>query len=327
MASTLHFTLAGDALPAAFDAMDLALARRGTEVPQNGGAPFALSIADAIWGQQGFPFLAAYLDLLATYYGAGLMNVDFIDDPDGSRQEINTWVSDQTNAKIQNLLPEGSVTGDTRLVLTNAIYFKASWDTPFDSKVTTTGTFTRLDGSTVQAPMMQRGDSYAYAETDAYQAVSLPYVGKNVSMVVIVPKGSFADFETALTGDVLGTLLGSLTATSGSVTLPKFGTQSAFSLKDALTALGMTDAFMAADFSGMDGQTDLFISDVIHKSFVAVDEAGTEAAAATAVLVSGGAAPENPFTLTADKPFVFAIVDGPTGAVLFLGRVLDPSAG
>jgi serpin B len=331
MAGTMHFTLPDAGLNQAFDSVDLALASRGQAAAQSGD-PFQLSVVNATWGQTGKVFLPAYLDLLAVDYGSGMHDLDFESDPEAARTTINDWVAQQTKDRIQNLLPENSIDDLTRLVLTDAIYFKASWNAPFDTTQTQDGTFTTLAGPAVTVPMMHASGTYPYAESATWQAVELPYVGGDVSMVVIVPvAGSYADVEATMDGDALGTLLASLSAMEGTVTLPQFGVESTFSLKDELTALGMTDAFdqAKADFSGMDGAKDLYISAVFHKSFVAVDEAGTEAAAATAVVVGQrGVAgpPATTFTFVADHPFLFAVIDQPTGAVLFLGRVLDASA-
>ncbi len=328
MAQSLRFTLPDAALHKAFDRLDLTLAGRGQQAAKD-GEPFQLSVADATWGQAGFPFLAPYLDVLAVNYGAGLHTEDFATDPESARQDINAWVAGQTADRIPELLAQGTVTSATDLVLTNAIYFKASWKTVFDARATDDAPFHKADGTDATASTMHVYDSFPYAEGDGFQAVALPYVGDDVSMLVVLPAaGTFAEFESRLDGDSLGAIVAALAPVEGSVALPKFGVESAFSLHDALIQLGIVDAFDAsrADFSGMDGARDLSISDVIHKSFVAVDEAGTEAAAATAVIMDGSALPTKTFSLVADRPFLFAIIDGPTGAVLFLGRVLDPTA-
>ncbi len=328
LAQALRFTLPAAQLHKAFDDLDLALGARGQEAAKD-GKPFQLTVADATWGQAGFGFLPSYLDLLAVDYGAGLHTEDFAADPEGARKDINDWVAGQTVDRIPELLGPGTITPDVDLVLTNAIYFKASWKTAFDAKSTADAPFHKADGTDVTAPTMHLGDEFPYAEGEGWQAVALPYTGDAVSMLVILPAaGKFAEVESKLDGPGLAGIVTALAPAAGTVALPKFGIESAFSLRDALVQLGMVDAFdpSKADLSGMDGAKDLSISAVIHKSFVAVDEAGTEAAAATAVIVVGTAEPQKTFVLTADRPFLFAIVDGPTGAVLFLGRVLDPTA-
>jgi len=329
MADAMNFTLVDAQLHEAFNALDLALATRGSEtVDADKGAPFRLDVVNAIWGQKGVTFLSDYLDLLALNYGAGLRLLDFMTDPDGARKVINDWVEDQTEDRIKDLLPEGSIDGSTRLVLTNAIYFKANWDKLFDKDLTQDTTFHAVGDTDVQASMMHVNGTFQYAKGDAYQVVELPYVGGQVSMFVMVPDaGTFDSFESGLNGAKLGQIIASVSSSNGNLSLPKFSFESSFSLKDALAALGMPDAFTSvADFSGMDGAKDFMIGDVFHKSFVAVDEKGTEAAAATAVVMENTSMPANTFDLTVDRPFMFVIVDKPTGAVLFLGRVLNPAA-
>jgi serpin B len=327
MAAALHFDLPQDKLHGAFNALDLELDKRSTTAVEKGD-PFQLSVANATWGQVDHPFLKEYLDLLAVNYGAGLRVLDFATDPEACRKEINAWVSDETKARIPELLDEGTLNDMVKLVLTNAVYFKASWAEAFEPDFTKDAPFTRLDGTPATVPMMTRSGTLPYAESEAdgWQAVALPYAGNQVSMVVIVPKaGTFDAFEAGLDGAGMKEILGALKERDGTVSLPKFGVESSFSLADALKELGMVEAFStAADFSGMDGLFDLMVSDVIHKSFVAVDEKGTEAAAATAVIMVGKGMPDSPFVLAADRPFLFAIVDQPTDAILFLGRVVAP---
>ena len=212
---------------------------------------------------------------------------------------------------------------DTRFVLTNAIYFSAAWDDPFEASNTKDAPFKLLDGAQVQVPTLhQTGDGYRYGEAADYRAVELPYDGGQLSMVVVVP-GDLAAFEASLTGTTLENVTKSLEPASVELALPKFKFDAPLGLKDHLQALGMNDAFQNADFSGIDGTRNLVTTDVLHEGFVAIDEKGTEAAAATAVVVGDTSAPEF-HQLTVDKPFVFFIRDIPTGAILFIGRVVDP---
>jgi serpin B len=332
MSKTLHFTLPRERLHPAFNALDLELASRGKGVVGKDGRPFRLNIANSIWGQIGHPFLPAFLDALAINYGAGLRLLDFASAPEASRLTINEWVSKQTEGKIRDLLSPGSITPETRLVLTNAIYFNAAWHYPFDEANTHDDVFRLLDGHQVTVPMMSQINPFGYAEGDGYQAVELPYRGKDqwtveLSMVILLPQpGRFEEFERSLDAERVGAILGALQPREVELTMPKFTYESSFSLKEELEAMGMPDAFSgSADFSGIDGSRDLFIGDIVHKAFISVDEAGTEAAAATAVLMVT-LAPPPPVVVMIDRPFIFMIRDIKTGAIIFLGRVINPGA-
>jgi serpin B len=326
MGSALHFTLPQTQLHAAFNQLALDLAFRGQNEKGVNGKNFTLNIANALWGQQELTIQPAFLNILAQDYGAGLNLLDFKNSPEPSRVTINNWVSDQTNSRIKDLLPQGSINPGTRLVLTNAIYFDAAWQSPFTKDSTHNGTFNLLDGATVSVPIMSHEAGYSYVKGDSYQAVEMPYRGNEIAMDIIVPDaGKFTSFESAMTADKVTGILGSLKSSFLVLSLPKFQFDSSFSLKDTLSALGMPVAFTdKADFSGITGKPDLFLSDVVHKAFVAVDEAGTEAAAATGVIMAGAAMPQN--SLTIDRPFIFLIRDIPTGAILFVGRVLNPAS-
>jgi serpin B len=329
MADALHFTLPQERLHPAFNGLDLELARRGEGAAGKDGEGFRLNIVNAIWGQDGYEFLPEFLDTLAENYGAGLRLLDFVKAPEESRVTINDWVSDQTEGRIEDLIPQGLINELTRLVLTNAIYFNAAWAEPFEENLTADRTFHLLDGSEVTVPMMKQTASFGHANREGVQAVELPYDGRELSMVILLPDaGAFESFEGALDAGRVDAILRGLAYREVALTMPKFEIESGFSLAKALAAMGMPDAFsMGADFSGMDGTRELFISDVVHKAFVAVDEAGTEAAAATAVVMELKAAmPEEPIEVTVDRPFLFFIRDIETGAILFVGRVLDPGA-
>ncbi len=331
MQGVLHFGPDDAVTHEAFNALDLILAARGSEiVDEDTGDPFRLSIVNAAWGQVGYPFLPAYLDVLAENYGAGMFLLDFLTNAEASRLTINDWVAWQSMDRIRDLLPQGSIDASTRLVLTNVIYFKANWLQKFLPEDTVDGPFTRTDQSTVTAKMMTKEDDLPYADGDGYQLLAMPYVGNNVSMVLVLPDpGRFAEIEAAMTGPGFDAMWAAAMKGHGRITLPRFTFRFESALNDALQALGMTTAFDAgmADFSGMDGLPhNLFISLVFHKSFVAIDELGTEAAAATAVVMSETSVPTNVFDVTFNRPFLFAIVDQPTGALLFVGRVMDPTA-
>ncbi|WP_436626001.1 serpin family protein [Sorangium sp. So ce136] len=324
MAGALRFTLPQERVHPAFNALDLALARRGQGAEGKDGEGFRLKVANALWGQVGSSFASSFLDVLAESYGAGLRVVDFAQAPDEARGIINGWVAERTEDRIKDILPEGAIQPATRLVLTNAVYFNAAWQFPFDEEDTAPGDFTLVDGTAVSVPMMNGSAQLGYGEVDGYEALELPYDGGDLSMVLVLPAEG-RELEAGLDRERLEGVIGSLGTRSVTMTLPKFKFESTLDLVPQLVELGMPIAFTGlADFSGIDGQGGLFISDVLHKAFVSVDEAGTEAAAATAVVIGETSAPE-PATIRFDRPFLFFIRDIKTGAILFVGRVMDPS--
>ncbi len=328
MAETLHFTLGQDGLHPVFNALDLQLLSRVQDESDDNGDGFQLNIVNRIWGQVGYSFHESFLDVLAEDYGAGLSLLKFSNAPEASRIAINDWVAKQTKDRIENLIPPGAVTTLTRLVLTNAIYFKADWSKPFDEDRTSDRPFDLLDGAQVTVPMMRQSADYGYASGDGYQIVELPYEGDELSMVILLPDaGLFEDFESTLDSVRLASVLEDIEFREVDLSMPKFTFEWGKGLATTLSAMGMPDAFGSlADFSGMTDVERLYIGEVIHKAFVAVDEEGTEAAAATAVIMDGtSAAPEEALVVTVDRPFVFLIRDIHTGTILFLGRVVDPS--
>ena len=327
IADTLHFTLPQNRLHSAFNSQDLELGRRGEGAKGKDGEGFRLNIVNAIWGQKDYEFLSEFLDLLAENYGAGLRILDFASAPEESRITINNWVSEQTEGRIEDLIPKGLIDTLTRLVLTNAIYFNAAWQYPFQEDMTEDGPFYLLDGGEVTVPMMRQAELLGYAEGDGYQAVELPYDGGELSMVLLLPQaGHFEAFEGSLDTQQVDGIIAGLEHRQVTLAMPRFEFESDFSLRETLVALGMPVAFSGeADFSGMTGNRDLFIADVIHKAFVSVDEAGTEAAAATAVVMPTAMPPEEPVEVTVNRPFIFLIHDIETGNILFVGRVVNPS--
>jgi serpin B len=342
MATVLHIaTLAGaaaqgeapsgprfwerDRVSATFAALERSLAAD----PEARG--YALHIANSLWGQDGYPFLDGFLKTLERNYGAVMNRVDFVNDAEGARRTINAWAEEKTKERIRDLIPSGALDQATTLVLTNAIYFKGLWTWQFDKNATRNAPFFGESGQTA-VPMMFQKHDFRYLEMDGVQVLDMPYRGGNVSMTVILPgkgrPGGLAALERELTPAKLDVWLLGLHEQEVLVYMPKFtmtwGTEE---LADDLIALGMGDAFRpgVADFSGMDGTRDLFISNVFHKAFVAVDEEGTEAAAATAVAMKRMAAsPQTVFR--ADHPFLFLIRDHESGSILFMGRMADPSA-
>ncbi len=327
MANTLRFLLPQDRLHPAFNSLDLTLASRGQGAKGKDGEGFRLNIVNAIWGQADFEFLPEFLDLLAENYGAGLRILDFMKDPEQARKTINNWVSDQTEDRIKDLIPQGAIDTLTRLVLTNAIYFNAAWQYPFDKDATFDGDFNLLNGNKITVPMMRQTESFGYTKGDGYQAVELPYDGSELSMVILLPEqGQFNSFESALSSQQVGSIIQGIESREVVLSMPKFEYESSFGLKKALTDLGMGAAFTTdADFSGMDGKRDLLIQDVLHKAFVSVDEAGTEAAAATVVIVGLTSVPAETVELNVDRPFIFLIRDIETGTIIFIGRVMNPN--
>ncbi len=327
MAEVLHFLLEDEELHAAFNKLAIELNSRN-EVPQNNEAQgFELNIVNATWGQTGFEFMQAFLDVLAENHDAGIRLLDYEKEPEACRQVINDWVYEQTNGKIEDLIPEGAIDEMTRLVLTNAIYFNAAWLHQFNKEFTHDDTFYLLDGSTVTVPMMHQTDRFSYVNGNNYTAIELLYDIYNMSMVIIMPdEGTFADFENSLTSALVDNIVGGMTSGQVNLTMPKFEFESDFSLNDALKAMGMTDAFSdIADFSGITDKADLIISDVVHKAFVSVDEEGTEAAAATAVIISQTSMPTEIADVNLNHSFIFLIRDIQTGTTLFIGRVTNPA--
>jgi serpin B len=322
MRDTLRFTLPQRVLHPAFHALDGDFTEKVHDVEG-----VRLSIANALWGQDGHPFLPSFLGLLEASYDAPMALTDFVAAAEQARTDINDWVRDETQGKIKDLMKPGSVTPDTRLVLANAIYFYGTWKLQFDEAQTTNEPFYRLDGSDVSVPTMKMQDLFAYAEEADYQAIELAYTGDALSMLILLPEeGAFREFEASLGVERLDEILAQMDSREVRLAMPRFELTSEFSLAGTLAGLGMPDAFSgAADFSGMDGLRDLLIGHVAHKAFVSVNEEGTEAAAATGV--SMVLSLPRYARMTINRPFVFLIRDVETGTILFIGRVMDPSEG
>lgn len=326
MARTLRFTLPQADLHPAFTA----LAAQMNAVQQAGQVQ--LSIANSLWPHKSYPFLEEYRALVKKNYGTIITPVDFAKEEPKARAQINQWVEEKTQKKITNVIG-APIDPLTRLVLVNAVYFKGNWEIQFKAAQTQQSPFFITVEKSVQAPLMSQTHEFKYGAWQNAQLIELPYAGTELSMLVILPAGKtpreLAEVENALSVERLTEWRAQMRKQKVQLFLPKFKvTWGVHSLKNSLLALGIRDAFAEdkADFSGMDGKRDLLVSDVLHKAFVSVDEAGTEAAAATAVVMQAKSEPARPPVFRADHPFLFLIQENRTGSILFLGRVTDPTA-
>ena len=345
MAKALHFDLDQEKTIKAFRDLNAQVLATGR------GKSIELNIANALWAEKSHSFRKEYLEsirtnfapakgwssrvpvvkqmleLVGTNYQEGVRQFDFRHAPEAARNTINNWVEDQTKHKIKDLLPPGSVTTDTRLVLSNAIYFKGLWESPFKKEVTKEAPFTPLGGKEVMVQMMHTLRPYGFAEETGLQLLEIPYKGGELAMIVLLPnKGKhLEEFERSITLDKLGQWTGSLKTQKVEVFFPRFTMTSTFQLSAPLVKMGMKDAFSSADadFSGMTGRKDIFISEGFHEAFVEVNEEGTEAAAATAVAMRTGSRPLTP-VFRADRPFLFLIQHKPSRCILFFGRATNP---
>lgn len=326
MAKTLHFQMPKDQL---HDGMRSLQAFWITPEKKKG---IRLNLANRLWGQETYEFLPAFLQVTRDKYGAELARLDFAQS-EQARRTINTWVEDQTEHEITDLLPVGVVSSDTKLVLTNAVYFKGNWSKPFEKDRTKDEDYHLTAADKIKVPMMYRQDEFRYGAVDDLQVLELPYGDGSLSMIVLLPKeiDGLADLEAKLTFQNLQRWTTSVKHHDEvRVYLPKFKATSQFELSTQLKTMGMESAFdaNAADFSGMTGSKDLSISKVIHTAFVDVNEEGTEAAAATAVVTATPSGPiggrKKPPVFRADHPFVFMIRDNRNGTIMFLGRITNP---
>jgi serpin B len=311
----------------AFNLLERRISGLGEEGGDAGPAePFRLNIANAAWGQRGYRFEEAYMRTLAGHYGAGLRALDF-GRPEEASEEIKAWISSETQGRIEDLVSPEFLDPATRLVLANAVYFKASWLSRFYERETRNGSFALLDGGEASFPLMRQEMDLPYAEGDGYQAVRLPYEGEKVDMLVLLPKaGRFEEVEGRLNAGFLEDVDQGLRPRYVGLTLPRFDFETDLELPKLLKQMGLTSPFgPGADFSGMTGEKDLFVSDALHRANIAVDERGTEAAAATVLGMAESGAPET-VEMIVDGPFFFAITERDTGTILFLGRVTDPSS-
>ena len=289
---------------------------------------YELRTGNALWVQQDYPFLEDYTSRVENYYGGKAANVDFVEETEKSRQTINAFIEEQTNNKIKDLIPLGMLNSLTRLVITNAIYFKGTWEWEFDKSDTHEQDFKITPTNVVKTPMMYmkpEKTGFNYADIGELQILELPYKGEDISMLILLPTENLDTIEPSLTAEKLVEYKNQMQETDlDTIYLPKFEFDAKYFMKDTLSNLGMPTAFIGgkADFSGMIVNKDLFITHVIHQAYVKVDEKGTEAAAATAVIMGETSMPRNIFR--ADRPFIFIIQEKETGNILFMGRVVDP---
>jgi serpin B len=324
MGKVLHFGLPQDKLHPAFASLN----RTWNAGGQKRG--YRLSVANRLWGQEGFDFLPGFLAVTREQYGAELSHVDFTGQTEQARQRINTWVEEQTQDKIRDLIPSGALNSMSRLILTNAIYFKGDWTRPFGKPVTKDAPFHVSARRKLDLPLMYQEGHFPFWAGEGLKILDLAYGTGELSMLVLLPDKieGLTDLEARLTTDNLRGWLAGLRRETVQVSIPRFKLASQFQLASVLSAMGMASAFTPnhADFSGMDGKRDLFLSAVIHKAFVDVNEEGTEAAAATGVAMKALSAmmPKPPAVFRADHPFAFLIRDSRTGSFLFLGRLVNP---
>ena len=345
MARVLHFPDDGD-VPASFSALQHSLEQMSAktaelvkESKKFGGPsePITLSIANRLFAQKGYHFREAYLSLVKQNFGGAFEPLDFVANPGGATQRINKWVADQTRERIRDLIPEGALDKTTRLVLANALYLKAPWASEFSQDATQPESFL-VHGAPVDVPMMRKTDrNFGYVRREGFTVVSLPYAGDELQFVILLPDdvNGLRGLESKLSGDMLAGCA-KIEKRDVDLHLPKFKLEPpTITLAKQFEALGMKTAFDqpkgSANFDKIAPRTPndyLYISQIFHKTFIAVDEKGTEAAAATAVAMLAGSAlrspPPPPIEVKVDRPFVYAIQHVPSGVCLFLGRVTDP---
>lgn len=317
----LHFNLSGEAVYPAMNKLGLELEARNWPGNEDKD-PVELYVANNFWGQEGYAWKDSYLDRIMVHYGAGIEALDLQGSPEPSRKIINDFVQDFTKGRIKDLLPEGAIASDSIAVLTNALYFKAPWANAFEEFATSDQSFTNLDGSSSTVKLMSQTESGGYYADNELEALELNYANNELSMVFILPaEGQFETFEQSLNDDLLEVIIDGLEPKLGTIQIPRFTFESQYQLKAPLSAMGMTSIFASADLSQMIEGGNLYVDEVFHKTFIAVDEQGTEAAAATAIVVGETSAPMPEFEFRADRPFFIAIRDKVTGTFLFFGRV------
>ena len=324
MADVLHYGVSGEGIHKAFYILTKDIEKSKTE-------GYQLNVANALWGQQDYKFRKEFLDLIARYYSGGFNEVNFIGETEKSRKKINDWVMKNTAGKIKKLINAGDIDTYTRLVLTNAIYFKGDWASQFEKELTQKRPFYVEQGKVVDVQMMSREGDFLYTEpNEKLQILEIPYQGDDLSMVILLPRKGLEGLEADMSSKTLNDWLSMLDEEKVSVFLPRFKFQSKYYLGKILTSMGMREAFddRRADFSGITVKKELYISKVIHQADIEVNEEGTEAAAATAVIMSvpkSMSPSPRPVIFRADHPFIFFIRHRPTNTILFIGRVMNPN--
>ncbi len=295
------------------------------------GKGYVLNIANALWGDEGYKFKEKFIETIKNYYNGGFYTLSFRTDPEGSREKINKWVEKKTHDKIKSLLPPKSITSLTRLVITNAIYFKGDWTHPFKKEATRPIPFYPSPEGRINVPMMYQEGNFAYGEKrDRYQTLILPYGKGTLSMVILLPskRDGIFELERELTWGEVVDAISDTNDTKVKVYVPKFKIERTYNLVNALSTMGMPSAFTdEADFSNMEPKRELYISDVVHKAYIEVNEKGTEAAGATGVVITlkSMMPPDRIPVFRADHPFLYFIIHNPTGQILFMGRIMDPT--
>ena len=321
MAQALHFLLDQQQLHQAFTLLGANLEQAGKK------GHVQLKVANTLWPRTGQKFLKKYLALVKKSYGVRITPIDYGDE-EAARHTINSWVEERTESRIKDLIAPGVLDRSTRLVLVNAIYFKGLWTSQFDQNLTGEAPFWITPDNQVQVSTMNQKHDFKVGEGDGLQILELPYAGEALSMIVLLPreKDGLVKLEGSLTSENLDSWIKGLTETEVELSLPSFELAFPFRLDDTLKSMGMLDAFSEkADFSGLDGTRELFIGAVLHKAFIAVNEQGTEAAAATAVVMQTKSLSFPPVVFCADHPFVFLIRKNSTGSILFIGRLTNPT--
>jgi serpin B len=336
--AVLGFPSAGDGLAGKFSALQKELAARSEPAPfekrlaqesegvQADSFGCHLSIASALWKQVGYAVRPRFVEKLQRELASEVREADFAKSSGDAASKVNAWAAQATRDKIREVIDAEQIDPRTRVMLANAIYFKARWQEEFQEHLSRPGPFTRLDGRRADVPMMRQRHHFPYAKDGALQVLRLPYSGGKIGMEILLPDaGTFAAAERDLDAPRLGRLLGEKTGLETQLTLPKFRVESSFQLKDDLAALGMPAAFgPQADFSAVSAEPEFTLGDVVHKTFVDVNERGTEAAAVTIPMMCGAGVPQHAVEFTVDRPFLFLIRDLPTSTTLFMGRVVDP---
>ena len=330
----MHFSTVDESFHRSQDALELALVARNRDALQTDEQKVdaqVLTESNDVWIRDDVPPQPSYLDTLARFYGVGVHHADFPKQPEASRMAINAKVSDDTHALIPELIPKGAITPDTISVLTNAIYFKAPWATPFAAPVA--GDFHHLDGTVSSAQMLGGGGHLAYYAGDGFVSVAVPYYGQELELMLVVPDaGAYETVRASLSSELLTQVLGAREPELVDLTLPKFDVKSSVPAVKTLKTLGMKTPFDqdTAQFPkfASDKYDNVYVSDVLHQATVAIDEKGTEASAATAIILSGTTSafiePPTPKVVKVDRPFLFVIRDNPSGSVLFVGQVVAP---